>query len=120
MDDFDEVFDSFDDFARNNPLPNEDGEEVDNYDFKTAIATLEEIRKTKKDATDFDVFEKNMLGRHAERFDHILTVMNNRDFVSAYLSALPYIKPKLKSVEQKAEKTNRKLTVEYHLGGKKI
>lgn len=118
MDDMDEVFSSFGDFAKNK----RDNDDLDSDGFvpNSSLVTLKDLIVENKNSCDYDVFSANMVGRHAERFDHILSKMNARDFTHAYLAALPYIKAKIKPVEMKVAKTERVLNINVNMGNKKL
>ena len=101
-----------------NPSENYDDENKggSGYVPTTPIRSKDDVSMDiKREASEFDIMLDTLKGRHAERFNNILDNMNERDFVSAYISVIGYIKPKFRPVEKEKPKTvKRSLNITHH------
>jgi len=105
MDEFDDIFggeaeDIFEEHEPEYTTPIKTVEELQLEENKTA---KEEGRNAKK-MTQFDSVLDALDGRHAERFNHLLTTMGPAEFIKAYTVMLSYVRPKFKALEPKVEK----------------
>lgn len=89
--------------------------EQEKYVYSGKTETLETMKAKNSKATEFDVMIANLTGSHSARFNDILSTMPDKDFVNAYLSVLPYLKPKFKSIDTpKREVEKRTLEIIMH------
>lgn len=92
------------------------------YQYRSKLTTPSDLREKRaklgqiRPVTEFDVMKDNLLGRHAERFNHELATMPRKEFMNYYMKAMAMVTPKYKPVEHVKEggKSKRKLEVTYH------
>ena len=103
MDDIDDIINSMSNKGDNNK---ESILDIVEFVPKTTLKDLDEVRMDVASqggdplkVSEFDVMADALKNRHAERFNHILQNSSDREFLTAYLSVLPFIKPKFKPVE---------------------
>jgi len=108
--DFDDIFGDNGDFGQE-----DDGGYENSYVPKTEFKTIEELSvDLKRKATQFDLMLDSLKGRHAERFNHVLDNMNDRDFANAYISVIGYVSPKMRPKEiEKPPAKKRTLEIKH-------